>query len=64
MGCNIYETIKPEICLWPTPLWFWENNNNGDLNSGNWRTLEMKGWMRRLGVKTHVVMKDNDQVLR
>lgn len=64
VGRNVYEMVKPEICLWPTPLWLWENNNGGGLNSGNWRTLEVRGWMRQLGVKTHVVAKDGDQVLR
>ena len=64
VGRNVYEVVKPTICLWPTPIWLWENNNGGGLNSGNWRTLEVRGWMRQLGVKTHVVAKDGDQVLR
>ena len=64
VGRTVYEVVKPTICLWPTPIWLWENNNGGGLNSGNWRTLEVRGWMRQLGVKTHVVAKDGDQVLR
>ena len=22
---DVYRVIKPEICLWPTPDWLWDN---------------------------------------
>ena len=42
---NFYEAVSPEICLWPTPTWVWDNTN------GNLKTLEVRAWMEELGVK-------------
>lgn len=61
---TLYELIRPQISLWCCPRWLWDNDSGGGVNSGTWRTLEVRGWMRQLGVKTHVVAKDGDQVLR
>ena len=61
---NVYEAVKPKICLWCCPEWLWNNDNGGGMNSGPWKTLEVRGWMRQLGVKIHVVEKDGDQILR
>ncbi len=61
---NVYEVVRPTICLWCAPAWLWNNDNGGGVNSGNWKTLEVRNWMRQLGAKTHVVAKDGDQVLR
>lgn len=46
---NFYEAVSPEICLWPTPTWVWENTN------GNLQTLEVRAWMEELGVKENYV---------
>ena len=24
---ELYKIVKPEICLWPTPEWLWNNNS-------------------------------------
>ena len=61
---NVYEAIQPKVCLWCCPEWLWNNDNGGGMNSGPWKTLEARSWMRQLGVKTHVVEKDGDQILR
>ena len=45
VGRNFYEAVSPEICLWPTPTWVWDNTN------GNLKTLEVRAWMEELGVK-------------
>ena len=42
---NFYEAVSPEICLWPTPTWVWDNTN------GNLKTLEVRAWMDELGVE-------------
>lgn len=57
---ELYKIIEPEICLWPTPEWLWNNDNGGGYNSGNWKTLETREWMNELGVKKHYVSKDGD----
>ena len=37
---ELYSIISPEICLWPTPDWLWNNDNGGGYNS---RKLENFG---------------------
>lgn len=54
---NFYEAVAPEICLWPTPSWVWDNVN------GNLKTLEVRGWIEELGVKENYVSKDGSHVL-
>ena len=46
---DVYETIKPKLCLWPSPQWVFDNIN------GNLRTLEVREWMIDIGVKHHVI---------
>lgn len=57
---ELYKTIQPKICLWPTPVWLWNNDSGEGYNTGNWTTLETREWMDKLGVKTHYVAKDGD----
>ena len=42
---NFYEAVSPEICLWPTPTWVYENTN------GNLKTFETRKWVQEIGVK-------------
>lgn len=57
---ELYEIITPDICLWPTPEWLWDNDNGGGYNSGNWKTLETRSWMETIGTLKHYVSKDGD----
>lgn len=42
---NFYEAVSPEVCLWSTPSWVYENTN------GNLKTFETRAWVEELGVK-------------
>lgn len=61
---GVYRVIRPEICLWPTPEWLWDNNKNGEKGDGPWKTLTVRAWMEALGVQRNLCVKDGDQVLR
>ncbi len=50
-----YRHVGATQCLWPTPLWLWENDNGGGKGSGPWRTLEVRAWMDKLPVRRHYV---------
>ncbi len=54
---DFYEAVAPEICLWPTPSWVWDNRN------GNLLTLEVRDWIKQLGVKKSYVAMDGSQVI-
>ena len=58
VGKTVYEAIAPEICLWPTPEWLWNNDNGNGKGSGPWSTLETRKWMEELGVKDNLCTKD------
>ena len=54
---NFYEVVKPEICVWPTPQWLWENNSGGQgPGSGPWLTNYVKCWMQDIGVKRQFLL--------
>ena len=61
---QLYAIINPEVCLWPTPEWLWNNDNGGGYNSGTWQTLETRKWMNEIGVPRHYVEKDGDITLK
>lgn len=60
---DVYATIKPQIALWPCPLWLWNNDGGSGTGSGDWKTLETRKWMDELGVKVNYCIKDGDQVI-
>ncbi|MBQ4480632.1 MAG: MBL fold metallo-hydrolase [Victivallales bacterium] len=48
---QFYEKVAPEIAIWQTPDWLWDNDNGGGPGSGSWQTNYVKCWMQELGVK-------------
>ena len=49
--------MKPEICVWPTPQWLWDNNHAGrGYGSGPWLTNYVKCWMQDIGVKRQFLL--------
>ncbi|MFT4107301.1 MAG: MBL fold metallo-hydrolase [Lacrimispora sp.] len=60
---DVYALIKPQIALWPCPLWLWNNDNGGGIGSGDWKTLETRQWMEELNVRVNYSIKDGDQII-
>lgn len=60
---EMYTIIKPEVCLWATPEWLWNNDSGEGEDSGPWLTLKTRRWMLNLGVKANLCTKDGDQLL-
>lgn len=53
---SFYEAVNAQYALWPTPKWLWENNIDGkNVNSGTYKTLEVRSWMSDLGIKKNYV---------
>lgn len=61
---KVYRAISPRVCLWPTPRWLWDNDAGQGYDSGSWRTLETRAWMKSMGVKENYCTKDGDIVLQ
>ena len=61
---ELYQEISPEVCLWPTPDWLWDNVQDGVAGAGSYKTPIVRGWMVTLGVKKNLCVKDGDQILR
>lgn len=60
---EFYEAVRPEICLWPTPDYLWNNDLGKGYNTAFFKTVEVRGWMDELGVKENYTIKDGDQVV-
>ena len=60
MGASreFYAAVKPEICIWPTPQWLWDNDLGGTHGpgSGPFLTNYTKCWMQDLGVKRQFLL--------
>jgi hypothetical protein len=56
-GCSqqFYKSVKFRVCLWPTPLWVWNNDGGKGFNTANLKTVETRHWMDELGIKEHHV---------
>lgn len=48
---ELYKQISPKICLWPTIKWLWDNDIGTGENSGPWKTMETREWMKKLKVE-------------
>ena len=58
---SFYAAVAPKECYWPTPNWLWDNNPGSGYNTGPWKTLETREWVKELGIETHHVGKDGTQ---
>lgn len=56
-GCDkhFYETVKFRACLWPSPSWVYNNDQGGGFNTGRLKTVEVRNWMKELGITEHYV---------
>lgn len=57
---ELYQLVQPEICLWPTQGWLWDNNIGQGFNTAHYKTIQTREWMEQIGVKTNYVAKDGD----
>ena len=54
---DFYAAVKPEIAVWPTPDWLWDNRAlKQTAGSGPWMTNYTKCWLQELGVKKNYVL--------
>lgn len=51
----VYEAIAPEICLWNTPTWLWDNIGENGYDTGGYKTVIVRGWMSEIRCKKHYV---------
>lgn len=59
---EFYEAVRPEICLWCTPRWLWENDAGKGFNTHVFKTVEVREWMEELGVKKNYIDMDGTQI--
>jgi beta-lactamase superfamily II metal-dependent hydrolase len=59
-GCDkhFYESVKFRACLWPSPKWVYDNNLGGGFNTGHLKTIEVRDWMKELGITEHYVSNE------
>ncbi len=53
---DFYQAVAPSHCLWPTPIWIWENVGEKGPGTGPYTTFEVRRWMEELGVKNHYLL--------
>ena len=48
---EFYQKVAPEIAIWQTPSWLWDNDSGGGPGSGSWKTNYVKCWLQDLGIR-------------
>lgn len=56
---EFYETVDPEICLWPTPSWVWNNSHESLVLL----TPEVRAWIEEIGVEKNYLSWQGSQVI-
>ncbi len=52
---DFYRSIKFRACLWPAPLWLYDNDRGKGFNTAHYKTVETRELMDELGIKEHYV---------
>lgn len=50
---EFYRAVCFRACLWPTPLWLWNNDAGEGYGTGPFETLETRRWIGEKGVTAH-----------
>ena len=61
---ELYKKIDPSYALWPTPDWLWDNNIGDGFDTGPYKTIETRNWMKSLNVKKNYIEKDGDITIK
>ena len=62
-GENVYKRIRPEVCMWTAPMWLWNNDTGKGFNTHTFKTVIVRGWMEKLGVKLHAIEGEGPAVI-
>ncbi len=76
---EVYDAMKPTLCFFSTPQWLYDNNNGTGYNTGGWKTVITREWLKeynsdivasfigdqyfRLYEDGYEVLDENDDVL-
>ena len=60
---EVYDAVNPEICFFNCPEWLYNNDNGGGYDSGNWKTIIVRDWMKELNTQNFVAY-EGDQTIR
>jgi beta-lactamase superfamily II metal-dependent hydrolase len=52
---SFYKTIKFTACLWPTPLWLYNNDIGKGYNTAQFETVKTRELMNSIGIREHFV---------
>jgi hypothetical protein len=52
---EFYQAVKFKACLWPAPLWLYDNDAGKGFDTGIWNTVKTRNWMKELGIQKHFV---------
>lgn len=76
---EVYDAINPKLCFFNTPQWLYDNNNGSGYNTGGWKTVIVREWIKdynadsvvsfiqdqyfRITKDGYEVLNENDEVL-
>lgn len=61
---EVCEVVKPDVCLWCTPEWLWNNDMGDGYNTYLFLTVEVRSWMDEISPnRKDYVTKDGECII-
>lgn len=60
---EVYEAISPELCFFNAPKWLYDNDIGIGYNTGEWQSIEVRGWVEELDAKS-IVAYEGDRTIQ
>lgn len=63
VGENVYQLIRPKVCMWAAPMWLYNNDRGEGFNTHHYKTVQVRGWMEALGIRHHAIEGEGPAII-
>lgn len=60
---EVYKAINPEVAFFNAPKGLYDNDEGNGYNTGKFSSVQVRGWLEKIGVKTNFVAFEGDQTV-
>ena len=60
---EVYDAINPELCIFNSPKWLYDNDGGEGFNTGKWESITVRGWVEEYGADS-ILTYEGDQTIR
>ena len=60
---EVYKAINPEVAFFNAPKGLYDNDEGNGFNTGKFSSVQVRGWLEKIGVKNNFVAFEGDQTV-